>query len=157
PEAEIVATIDARPEAFDLSSDMIEELTQAGVTAPVVAAMKRRHEALTPPPGPPDLAPAHRVPLVVTLNAGGGSRKIQLPDWADEEAKKRFALPKENEQRQIKDVAVFLGCVTPEHIPDQWRGKSPLGRDMTATVRHEILAFVPGETPAGSAPRIVLP
>jgi len=97
-------------------------------------------------------------PLVVTLNASGsGPRSIRVPGWADEDTKARLHLPKENEQREVKDLAVFLACASPEHIPDLWRSKTPLGRDMVAVSRHEMLAFVAGDTPAGKAPRLALP
>jgi hypothetical protein len=92
-----------------------------------------------------------RTPLIVNLNPGSGGRTLRVPAWADEDAKQQFQLPKENDQRQVKDLAVFLACVTAEHVPDMWRSKSPLGRDMTSVVRHEMLAFAAGD------PRLVLP
>ena len=59
--------------------------------------------------------------------------------------------------RQVKDLAVFLACTTAEHVPDLWRDKTPLGRDMGGTPRHEMLSFVAGDTPEGKAPALVLP
>ena len=59
--------------------------------------------------------------------------------------------------RQVKDLAVFLACTTSEHVPDLWRDKTPLGRDMSGTPRHEMLSFVAGETPEGKPPALVLP
>ena len=86
-----------------------------------------------------------------------GPRTLKLPAWADEGVKVRLQLPKENEQREVKDVAVFLACSSPEHVPDLWRSKTPLGRDMVSVQRHEMLAFVAGDTPAGKPPRLTLP
>ncbi len=157
-ERDILLTIASRPEAFDLSDDMIDELKTAGVSSAIVTAMKRRHAELSPspPPAPPD--DTRKAPVVVTLNAGtSGSRTLKLPKWADEDVMARFSLPKENDQRAVGDIAVFVACVTAEHVPDLWRSKSPLGRDMTGLMRHEMLAFVPGETPSGTDPRLVLP
>jgi hypothetical protein len=158
PEQDILVSIRSRPEAFDLTNDMVEELGLAGVSATIVAAMRQRHAELAPP-APPVERPKHgRTPLAVTLNAGGaGARTLRVPAWADEDAKQQFQLPKENDQREVKDLAVFLACTSSEHVPDLWRSKSPLGRDMSFVVRHEMLAFVAGETPAGKAPRLVLP
>lgn len=156
PEKEILRAIEDRPEAFDLSNDMVEELRLAGVSEAVLTAMRHRHAESAPatPPPAPLRAAKDRAPLVVTL---AGDRTLKVPAWADEEAKARFHLPKENEQRQVKDVAVFLACTTAEHVPDLWRSKTPLGRDMGAVVRHEMLAFVPGDTPDGKAPRVTVP
>jgi len=158
PEGEILEAIRARPEAFDLADDMVDELKLAGVSAAIVAAMGQRH-AESAPPAPPPVRPRRgQAPLVVTLNpAGSGQRTLKVPAWADEDARARLHLPKENEQRQVKDLAVFLACAAPEHIPDLWRSKTPLGRDMEFVMRHEMLAFVAGDTPDGKTPRLTLP
>jgi hypothetical protein len=158
PESAILESIRNRPEAFDLSDDMTAELRLAGVSSAIVAAMAARHAASapsTPPTGRPKRDAVH---LVVAINArGSGPRTIKVPGWADEDVKARFHLPKENDQREVKDLAVFLGCTSQEHIPDLWRSKTPLGRDMVSAVRHEMLAFVAGDTPAGKQPRLTLP
>jgi hypothetical protein len=152
-ELDILDAIRTRPEAFDLSNDMVEELRLAGVPATILAAMRQRHAELAPPPPPVERSTKGRTPIVVTLKAG----TLRVPAWADEDAKQQFKLPKETEQRQVKDLAVFLACVTSEHVPDLWRSKSPLGRDMSSVARHVMLAFVAGDTPAGKEPRLVLP
>jgi len=158
PESEILQTIDARPEAFDLAEDMVQELKLAGVPASVLAAMRHRHAEGARPSAPPDRIARGHVRLTVTLNAGPKEpRTLRAPAWADEDAKARLKLPKENEQREVKDLAVFLACTTGDHVPDLWRSKSPLGRDMVNASRHEMLAFVAGDTPAGKTPRLVLP
>jgi len=109
-----------------------------------------------PMPPPAERAPRGTVRLVVDLN-GGSSRTLHAPNFADEEVKRQLQLSREISEREIKDLAVFLACTTAEHVPDQWRQKSPLGRDMNASLRHEMLAFVAGDTPAGKKPRLKLP
>jgi hypothetical protein len=157
-EREILEAIRTRPEAFDLADDMVDELKLAGVSAVIVAAMARRHAESAPAALPPEQPTRGRMTLVVTLNAGAvGPRTIRVPKWADEDAKERLRLPKETEQREVKDLAVFLACTSSEHIPDLWRSKTPLGRDMIFVSRHEMLAFVAGDTPAGKTPQLALP
>ena len=154
PEGEILETIHTRPEAFDLADDMVDELKLAGVSAAIVAAMGQRHAESAPPAPPVERLRRGHATLLVDLT---GTRTLRVPAWADEDAKARLHLPKENEQRQVKDLAVFLACGAPEHIPDLWRTKTPLGRDMVFVARHEMLAFVAGDTPDGKAPRLSLP
>ena len=48
------------------------------------------------------------------------------------------------EDRVFADVALFLICQTPDHVPDQWRLKSPLGRDFRSVMRHKLLEFLAG-------------
>ena len=157
-EREIIETIQARPEAFDLADDMVDELKLAGVPAAVVAAMRARHATTAPPVLPPERTARGHAHVTVKLNPGGvGPRSLRAPAWADEDVKARLKLPKENDQREVKDLAVFFGCTTGEHVPDLWRSKTPLGRDMVGTVRHEMLAFVAGDTPAGKKPQLTLP
>lgn len=158
PEREILEAIGSRPEAFDVSDDMVAELTLAGVSPAVVAAMRRKHAEAAPQTLPAARPGRGTVRLIVTLNSGPlAPRTLRVPAWADEDVKARLQLPKENEQREVKDVAVFLACATAEHVPDLWRSKSPLGRDMVAATRSEMLAFVAGDTPAGKKPQLDLP
>lgn len=157
-EAAIVEAIQTHPEAFDLSDDILPELKLAGVSEPILTAMRRRHAASTPAPAPVEAPARGRRHVVVTLNAGAAlSRTLRVPDWADEDMKQRFQLPKEIDQRKVKDVAVFLACTTIEHVPDLWRTKTPLGRDLVGATRHEMLAFVAGDTPEGKKPELNLP
>ncbi len=154
---EIRQAILGREEEFDLSPEMVDELKLAGVSSAIVAAMSRRHAENSPPAASPQAATSVGTRLVVNLNAGGVSRTIRVPAWADEDAKEALRLPKETEQRVVKDLAVFLACASSDHVPDLWRSKSPLGRDLNTVARHEMLAFVAGDTPAGKSPRLVLP
>ena len=158
PEDDVRLAIHSHTEAFDLSGEMIEELKLAGVPAAILAAMARRHAENAPPAASAKRATRGRVTLIVNLNGGGGgSRTVRVPAWADEDARATLKLSRENDQREVKDLAVFLACTSPEHVPDLWRSKSPLGRDMNSVTRHEMLAFVAGDTPSGKSPRLVLP
>jgi hypothetical protein len=158
PERDILEVIRARKEAFDVADDLVSELRLAGVSAPIIAAMMKKVAESAPPALPAEPSAKNRAHLVVILNPGGaGPRTLKLPAWADENAKVRLQLPKETEQREVKDIAVFLACSSPEHVPDLWRSKTPLGRDMVSVLRHEMLAFVAGDTPAGKPPRLTLP
>lgn len=158
PEREILEAIRSRPEAFDLADDMVDELKLAGVASSVLAAMGQRHAENAPPAPPAERPTRGRAPLVVILNGGAaGPRTLHVPAWADEDTKARLHLQKESEQREVNDLAVFLACASPEHIPELWRSKSPLGRDMISVPRHEMLAFVAGDTPAGKPPLLALP
>ena len=157
-ESEILEAIRTHEEAFDVADDMVSELKLAGVSVTIVAAMARKHAENAPAALPAERPTRGRTPIVVILNPGAtGPRALKAPAWADEDVKARLKLPKENEQREVKDLAVFLACISPEHIPDLWRSKTPLGRDMGAVRRHEMLAFVAGDTPAGKKPRLTLP
>ena len=153
---EILAAIRTRPPAYDLSEDMLDELKLAGVPADVLAAMKARADQAAPKPPPAQRPRKGTVRLVVAFDAGG-THTLRAPSFADEDLKARLQLPKELAAREIHDLAVFLLCTTAEHVPDLWRQKSPLGRDMSLTVRHEMLAFVPGGTPTGKKPKLALP
>jgi hypothetical protein len=158
PEPEIVEAIRSRREEFDLSDEMVSELSLAGVPAAIVTAMRQRHAELAPAPPPRPPSTRGLTPIVVSINPGAsGPRAIRAPKWADEDAKQRFQLPKETDQREVKDLAVFLACTSSDHVPDLWRSKSPLGRDMSFVMRHEMLAFVAGDTPTGKTPRLELP
>ncbi len=158
PEDEVRQAIRSHQEAFDLAGEMVDELKLAGVPAAIVAAMVSRHAENDPPVVAVKRESPGRTAFFVSLNGGGGgTRTVRVPAWADEDAKAALKLPKENDQREVKDLAVFLACVSPEHVPDLWRSKSPLGGDMSFVTRHEMLAFVAGDTPAGKPPRLALP
>lgn len=156
PEADILEAIRSRPPAFDVSEDMLAELRLAGVPPAVIAAMKARNAQVAPQQPPPERRRAGTTRLVVELSRLG-ARTLHAPTYADEDVKARLKLSKELADREIRDLAIFLACTAAEHVPDLWRQKSPLGRDMNLNVRHEMLAFVAGDTPAGKKPRLVLP
>ena len=154
PEAQVLEAIRSRDAGFDVSEEMLAELRLAGVSEAIVTAMKLR--AAPPPAAAIERPPRGTVPLTVGVSPKG-TKTLRCPGYADETLKARLHLPKETELRQVKDLAVFLACTTPEHVPDLWRSKTPLGRDMTATERHEMLRFLPGDTPDGKPPSLELP
>jgi hypothetical protein len=155
-ESDILEAIRSRPPAFDVSEDMLAELKLAGVPPAVIAAMKAREAQVAPQEPPPERHRAGTARLVVELSRLG-AHTLHAPAYADEDVKHRLHLSKELADREVRDLAIFLACTTAEHVPDLWRQKSPLGRDMNLTVRHEMLAFVAGDTPAGKKPRLELP
>ena len=152
-EESLLEAIKSRPPAFALDDEMLEELALAGVPASVVAAMKAREAEVSPAPPPPERLRPGRVRVIVELDR----RTLRVPDYANEDLKDRLNLSREVAARRVDDLAVFLACGSAVHIPDQWRSKTPLGRDLSGVARHEMLAFVAGDTPSGSAPRIKLP
>ena len=153
PERDIIGQIRNRATAFDTSDEMLEELKTAGVPASVIAEMRARAEKAAPEAPPPERTPVGFVRITVRLPG----RTLSAPKWADEETKRRLGLSKEIADREVRDLAVFVVCEEATHVPDQWRSKTPLGRDMNTTKRHEMLAFVAGDTPAGKTPKIKLP
>jgi len=153
PQAEILNEIASRPPAFDVSDDMLAELRLAGVPEPVIAAMRARQAETTPPPVS-DRPARGKVRLTLAF---AETPKLTVPKRASGGLAERLKLPSGEDATVVHDLAVFLACVTPEHVPDQWRTKSPLGRDLEGVPRHEMLLFVPGDTPDGAAPTVTVP
>lgn len=155
PQSEILQEVAARPAAYDLSDEMLSELRLVGVPEAVIAAMRARQAETAPPSPPPAERPARgKVRLRVAF---AETRKLSVPKRASESLAEKLRLPSGEEARTVHDLAVFLACVTPEHVPDQWRTKSPLGRDIEGMPRHEMLLFVPGDTPDQGAPSVTVP
>ena len=153
PQAEILETIAARPAAFDLSDEMVAELRLADVPEAVIAAMRARQGETSPSPAP-ERPRRGTVKLEVALS---GPASLAAPQRVDAALAERLRLPTDDDAREVRDLAVFLVCLTPEHVPDQWRAKTPLGRDLEGTRRHEMLRFVAGDTAAGAPPKLARP
>lgn len=153
PIADILDAVRTKPAAFDVSEDMLAELRLAGVPDAVISAMVARAEAAEPKPAAPR-PPRNTVHVSVALS---GTKTLKAPEWANEDVKARLHLPKELEMRKIHDLAIFLVCMTGVHAPDQWRSKTPLGRDTAGTPRHQMLTFVAGDTAEGHSPRLTVP
>lgn len=149
----ILDAIRERPGHYDLSDEMVIELRRAGIPDSVIAAMRARQPA---PPVAPEADRPRRGSVRVAVRFHG-ARTLHVPDYADEDLKDRLSLPKDVPMRAVKDLAVYVACTTPEHAPDLWRSKTPLGRDMVATPRHRMLAFVAGDTPEGKSPKLAVP
>lgn len=150
----IIERIRASEVEFDLSDEMLAELRSAGLPETLLQAMierQREFDAEHAPPAEPDAVPPPAVPrLVIRLN----------PDWVPNDDQPRpilrvldvidrstyELLRLRSDQPRFTDVALVLACRTPDHVPDQWRAKTPLGRDFINTPRHKLLAFLPGAT-----------
>ncbi len=163
PPADVIAKIRSADAAFDLSDEMAQELRLAGVPADVLAAMSARQAevdharaAAKPPVEAMQRPPEGQSSLVVTVRSGADGRAgkpIVVPARLDDSAAKALQAGASERDREVTDVAVFLACRTPDHVPDQWRSKSPLGRDFVSVPRHQILDFKPGaaRAPASTA------
>lgn len=155
---EIVRAIEAGTAAFDLSDEMVAEMRLAGVSDRVVEAMRKRQAETSPPaPRPEPGTRSSEVPrpvIRVRLSARRGA--LHAPDRADDDTARALRLDPTPEARTITGVAVFLACTTADHVPDQWRAKSPLGRDFVSMPRHEMLALRASVThvPGGRAARV---
>ena len=149
---ELIARIRAAQVDFDLSEPMLEELRIAGLGERVIQAMLARQVELHPPPPPPaetaEPEPASASStLVVRPHVGRpgardeASPPLRVTDTPPPELLQRLGL---DAQSRIEDLALWVGCVTPTHVPDHWRSESRLGRDFEATPRHQLLGFVSG-------------
>lgn len=153
PVRDIVETIRSRDVRFDLSDEIVEELRLAGVTDPILDAMRERQAAVAPPGPPASPEPPARAPTVelrvrvVDETAGGRDAAIYFPDLMGDAAAAHLQVETGEENRRITDLALFVACTTPDHVPDHWRSESPLGRDFVSMPRHGMLAFRAGAKP----------
>lgn len=154
---ELIELIRVSQVEFDLSEEMLQELELAGLPAPLIQAMVERQRELHPPPLAPEepsdeeAAPAAGLTIHLELR---GSKKNGSDE--DEGASLRVLnavhpdllkqLRVRDDQALITDVALYVACLTATHVPDHWRGESPLGRDFQSMPRHRLLAFLPGAT-----------
>jgi hypothetical protein len=154
PMAEILHEIERREPAYDLSPEMLDELRHAGLPEALIEAMRRRAEkraaAETTAAPIPAVALALRIRLL--------SRGVSVARRVDPQLAAEWELGNAPEEREFADLALYLACVQPEHVPDQWRLASPLGRDFHTMPRHHLLAFIsaPSGEAAPDGERIVL-
>lgn len=167
----VLERIRSSPPAFDLTPEIVEELRQAHVPEEVLRAMRDR-QASTPSPPPPggtaedERGPRIRVAMAIERERaerhGGPADRLEMPDRLDPATAAMLGIENAKERPAVDDVAVFLACLTSEHVPDGWKFSSPLGRDFPRMPRHEMLAFVSEATlegptvRAGEAPRTVV-
>lgn len=138
----IVAIADSEVD-FDLSDEMIYELRAAGLPQELIGAMIDRQAEMRTDPEPP---PALEEPAGASLRIEIETRKpLRLMDFIDEETRELLRLRQPDSR--FTDVAIFLACLTQDHVPDHWRGKSPLGRDFISMPRHRMLYFHSGAAP----------
>jgi len=145
PTEEILETIRTSEVDFDLSEEMLDELRIAGVPPEILGAMQARAAPETPPETPEDPIPAGKAKLTLLLGAStteGESPRLKMLDPISPAAAENLGLA--SDERHFSDLALFVICRTADHVPDHWRGKSPLGRDFRSMPRHEMLAFVAG-------------
>jgi len=161
----ILREIKRRDPQFDLSSDMLLELRHAGLPEALIEAMRQRQAEQEPEAAePPEVQAAPAAPqLTVTFSQkDGGSSKISIGRQVDPRLAEQWKLGEAPEDREFADLALYLVCRTPDHVPDHWRTKSPLGRDFFSMPRHRMLVFVAGssnteERDGGSKLRLELP
>jgi hypothetical protein len=147
---QIIERIEESETAFDLSDDMLYELRAAGLPAELIEAMIARQAELdeaNAPDEPPGIVdePTAGSALRIRINpsADGAERKpLRLLDLIDDETHDQLRL--RTTDPSFTDMAIFVACRTQDHVPNQWRGKSPLGRDYISTKRHRMLYFHPG-------------
>ncbi len=164
PPAEVIAAIRSAEVSFDLSDEMAQELRLARVPADVLSAMAKRQAAVDraraavkPPDAVPESPAEGKTILVVTLRSGaerGEPKDLLYPARLGDDDARALQSGASDEEREVTDLAVFLACRTPDHVPDAWRSRSPLGGDFVSVARHRILAFLPGAShvPASKAP-----
>jgi hypothetical protein len=164
PAAEVIAAIRSADTAFDLTDVMAQELRLAGVPAAVLSAMAARQAELdrtraraAPPAAVPEPRAEGPALLVVILRPGpthGESGGVLFPTRLDDDTARALQAGASDEEREVTDLAVFLACRTPDHVPDAWRSRTPLGGDFVSVARHRMLAFHAGAArlPASKAP-----
>ncbi len=147
----IIALIKTGKTDFDLSDEMVEEMKLAGVPERIVQAMRERHLELNRPPEPE--TEEYEVPsphaLIIHLKF---KKQPVLPKQVPEPLAERAGIPLDEESRRITGAALFVVCTSPTHVPDHWRGKSPLRRDFVFTPRHRMLVFEPAFEAGGDKP-----
>jgi hypothetical protein len=150
PADEIVDRIRRSFVEFDIADDMLDEFVVAGLPPAVIAAMVERQRELHAP-DPHETAGADPEPLpgsVLRIRINPDRRKppgeLRLDVVLHPLVAEQFGLS--TGEHRITDLALAVVCRTPDHVPDQWRSKSTLGRDFISTVRHKLLFFKPGAT-----------
>lgn len=129
---------------LDLSPEMLGELRRVGLAAEVIEALRRRAAAGSLPTS--NGRCLGRAPVRVVLGAGRDSdrrRVIQIYDEIPPEIVAAWRLGR-SDGRRFGDVAMFLACRTPDHVPHAWIDASPMRDARPDLARHGMLAFAPG-------------
>jgi len=148
---DLIRRIESSQVDFDLAEEMLEELRLAGLDEAVIEAMLRRQLELHPPPEP-EVEPAgdeleQQAGLTVSLTLKGGTelrkgdldRGMRVADLVPAETLTQLGV--RDPEARITKVAIYVACHAATHVPDHWRGKTPLGRDFNSVTRHKMLAF----------------
>jgi hypothetical protein len=148
-EEQVLREIERREPAFDVSAEMLEELRRVRVPEAVIAAMLRRQQEAEAGEhaagGGTQPAPVPAQPVLrVRINPERPPDKpsiLRVRKEVDPQLAAEWELGNAPHERTFSGIALYLACVTADHVPHEWRSKSPLGRDFISTVRHEMLAF----------------
>lgn len=159
---EIISEIERREPDFDLSPEMLEELRNVRLPEAVLQRMIARQAAKRQEQqAAKEVAEgASRPRLLIRLNPHSPEGEtVSLVRQVDPQFAAEWELGNAPEDRVFADLALFVACLTGDHVPDQWRSKSPLGRDFFSPMpRHELLLFLstaPGEGVEGRTGRRV--
>lgn len=159
---EILEEIERRAPGFDLSDEMLEELRRIELPEALIAAMSLRQAEAERSATIEAAVRAEKLAgdLRVLLNPDSTDAYIRIGKDVDPQLAAEWELGNAPEDRVFAGIAVFLACVSPAHVPGQWRSKTPLGRDFITATRHRMLVFEAAgtaEDASGSAPRLELP
>ena len=153
---ELIRRIERSQVDFDLAEEMLGELRLAGLPDEVIEAMVRRQRDLHPPtvpqPEPGGEAVEEKAGLTVRLTLKGGTKRkkgeqdrgLRVIDVVPPETLAQLGV--RDDQARITNVAIYVACHASTHVPDHWRGQTPLGRDFNSVTRHKLLAFYAGAT-----------
>ena len=148
PERDLIHAIETAPKAaFDLEPDVVRELRAAGVSDKILEAMRRRNPP--PEPKPPAAAPTGpQGTLEIRFRAAATKNPDEpvvfqvikkTPKWAADQMGML-------QRPEVEDLAFFVLCTRPDHVPDHWQDLTEL-KDF---VRHEKLLLRSGSHPSKS-------
>jgi hypothetical protein len=158
----ILLEIERREPGFDLDPEMLRELRRVALPEAIIEAMQRRQALERPPeePSPPSPAPpVEPGPVLRVLLSSGerdGPRTISVRARVPPELAAEWDPHGSTVDLMLTDLALFLICETPEHVPDHWRLASPMGRDFFSVRRHRMLQFVTGTDDGTEGGRVKL-
>ncbi|MCP3980988.1 MAG: hypothetical protein GY716_16960 [bacterium] len=156
----LIERIEQATVEFDTDEEMLDELRLAGIPDEVIRAMVARQAKLDSENAPAD-------PAAEDAEPDGPLLRVRLnPDWEPKEDRTRPRIRvlneidtplieqlglRASEDAMFTGLALYLACTTADHVPDHWRGKSPLGRDFNSMPRHRMLVFLADfdEVPVG--------
>ena len=138
---ELLQEIEAREPDLDTSPEMLTELLHAGLPRAVIDAMVRRqrlHDSQQRETAEIEQSQSNPL-LIFKLD---GTKTVSVGERIDPQLAAEWELGNAPEDRVFADVALYVACHTGDHVPDQWRNKSPLGRDFSSMRRHKMLNFI---------------
>ena len=128
--------------------EMVVELGAAGVPQSVIDAMLERMAELAPAEEPvlaveplalPEEAPPSLRILLNPDRKPGKPSLLRISGEVDFQMRRNLDLDRLAEGSEFSDIAIFLACRSPTHVPDHWRSQSALGRDFDRMPRHRLL------------------